>query len=423
MTLISFVSINLLLTLTVPATLQSQYQQSKQTAQRETPVKANDLVHTRLDLHFDYKKRYCYGQEWVTIRPHFYPTDSVRLDAKGMNIDQVALIINGKKIPIEYNYDNLTLTIKLDRTYHRSETYTIYINYTSKPYELTNPRKDGRGLYFINHDGTQKNKPVQIWTQGETTYSSVWFPTIDQPNQKTTQEISMTVPAKYLTLSNGNLVSQKKNKDGFRTDTWRMEVPHSPYLFMIAVGDFTIYKDKWRGKEVSYYLEAGSAPYAKTLFGFTTEAMEFFSNLLGVPYPWSKYAQIRVRDYVSGAMENTSATVYGEDGIVTPRELSDVHYHQSGAIHELFHQWFGNYVTAESWSHLTVNESFATLENCYGPNTNLAEMQPMRNYQGGCTDTSTIMPDGKNPLSVFPTSTSRTSLMASHFPKAHVYSA
>ncbi|RCH55414.1 M1 family peptidase [Mucilaginibacter hurinus] len=332
---------------------------------RETPAKVNNLVHTKLDVRFDYKKRYLYGKEWVTIKPHFYPTDSLRLDAKGMDINNVSIVKNGKNTPLKFTYDSLSLGIKLDRVYRNYENYTVYIDYTAKPDELKTQGSaainDAKGLYFINPDGTDKDKPVQIWTQGETEASSAWFPTIDRPNQKTTQEISMTVPAKYVTLSNGRLASQKLNGNGTRTDVWKMELPHAPYLFMMAVGDFKIYKDKWRNKEVSYYLEPKYAPYAKEIFGFTPEAIEFFSKTTGIDYPWVKYAQIVCRDYVSGAMENTTATLHGEYVQATSRELVDAYYDQarSTIAHELFHQWFGDYVTAESWSNLTVNESFA----------------------------------------------------------------
>ena len=348
---------------------------------RETPAKINDLIHTKLDVRFDYKKRYLYGKEWVTIKPHIYPTDSLRLDAKGMDIKTLAVIKNGKVVPLKYTYDSLFLVIKLDKVYKDTENYTIFIDYTAKPNELKLAAgaaiTDAKGLYFINPDSTEKGKPVQIWTQGELESSSAWFPTIDHTNQKTTDEISMTVPSKYVTLSNGRLASQKKNADGTRTDTWKMELPHSPYLFMMAVGDFKIYKDKWRDKEVSYYLEPKYAPYAKDIFGFTPEVMEFYSSILGVDYPWNKYAQIVVRDYVSGAMENTSATLHGDYVQGTKRELADRYYDKgrSTIVHELFHQWFGDYVTAESWSNITVNESFADFsetlwaEHKYGQDT------------------------------------------------------
>lgn len=333
---------------------------------RATPTKVNDLIHTKLDVRFDYKKRYLYGKEWVTLKPHFYPTDSLRLDAKGMDLKNISVVKSGKNIPLKFNYqDSLSVAIHLDKVYHNNESYTIYIDYTAKPNELKQKGSaainDAKGLYFINPDGTEKDKPTQIWTQGETESSSAWFPTIDKPSQKTTEEISMTVPAKYVTLSNGRLASQKTNTDGTRTDTWKMELPHSPYLFMMAVGDFKIYKDKWRNKEVNYYLEPKYAPYAKEIFGFTPEVIEFYSKTLGVDYPWNKYSQIVARDYVSGAMENTSATLHGEYVQGTHRELIDAYFNngRSTIVHELFHQWFGDYVTAESWSNLTVNESFA----------------------------------------------------------------
>ncbi|GAA4320912.1 hypothetical protein GCM10023149_20430 [Mucilaginibacter gynuensis] len=332
---------------------------------RETPAKINDLIHTKLDVRFDYKKAYMYGKEWVTLKPHFYPTDTLRLDAKGMDIKTIAVVKNGKNTPLKFTYDSLSIAIKLDKVYRNNENYTIYIDYTAKPNELKAKGSaaitDAKGLYFINPEGKEKDKPTQIWTQGETEASSAWFPTIDKPSQKTTEEISITVPAKYVTLSNGRLSAQKANADGTRTDTWKQELPHSPYLFMMAVGDFKIYKDKWKNKEVNYYLEPKYAPYAKEIFGFTPEAIQFYSTKLGVDYPWVKYSQIVVRDYVSGAMENTSATLHGEYVQSTPRELIDAYYSQgrSTIVHELFHQWFGDYVTAESWSNLTVNESFA----------------------------------------------------------------
>lgn len=334
-------------------------------AYRATPEKVNSLVHTKLDVRFDYNKRQLIGKEWLTLKPYAYATDSLRLDAKGMTIKMVALVNDKNQQKLKFAYDNEQLNIQLGKTYKPGETYNIYIEYVARPDELkvkgSAAISDAKGLYFINPDSTVAGKPVQIWTQGETEASSAWFPTIDHTNQKTTSEISMTVPAKYVTLSNGALTSQVKNNNGTRTDTWKMDLPHSPYLFMMAVGDFKVYKDKWRDKEVSYYLEPAYAPYAKDIFGTTPEMMEFFSKTLGVDYPWNKYSQVVVRDFVSGAMENTTATLHGEYVQRTPREILDERFSQAESTipHELFHHWFGDYVTAESWSNLTVNESFA----------------------------------------------------------------
>ncbi|MFM2358732.1 MAG: hypothetical protein RLY16_725, partial [Bacteroidota bacterium] len=330
---------------------------------RASAPKVNNLVHTKLDVKFDYDKSYLYGKAWITLQPHFYSTDSLTLDAKGMDIKEVALVKGTARQPLKYTYDGMQLFIKLDKSYKGSEKYTVYIDYTAKPNELkvqgSAAITDAKGLYFINPKGEEKDKPTQIWTQGETEASSVWMPTIDKPNQKTTEEIYMTVPAKYVTLSNGILKSSVKNANGTRTDYWKMDLPHAPYLFFMGVGDFSIIKDSYKGKEVNYYVEPKEAPYAKAVFGRTPEMMKFFSEKLGVEFPWAKYAQIVGRDYVSGAMENTTATLHQESAYQNFRELTDGNSWEGTIAHELFHQWFGDLVTAESWSHLTVNESFA----------------------------------------------------------------
>ncbi len=267
---------------------------------RGSHPKVNDLVHTKLEARFDYDKSYLYGKVWITLRPHFYNTDSLLLDAKGMDIKEVSIVKGAGKSKLKYTYDDAELRISLDRIYKNNETYTIYMDYVSKPDELkvkgSAAITGAKGLYFINPKGVEKDKPTQIWTQGETEATSVWVPTIDKPNQKTTQEIYMTVPAKYVTLSNGLLKSQKKNTDGTRTDYWKMDLPHAPYLFFMGVGEYAIVKDSYKGKEVSYYVEKEYAPVARGIFGHTPEMMKFFSDKLGVEYPWQKYAQIVGRD-------------------------------------------------------------------------------------------------------------------------------
>jgi aminopeptidase N len=330
---------------------------------RASATKINDLIHTKLDVKFDFSKSYLYGREWVTIKPHFYPTDSLSLDAKGMDINKIEIIKGARSAPLKFEYDGLILNIHLDKTYTENDRYTIYIDYTSKPNELTvkgsEAITDAKGLYFINPTGEEKDKPTQIWTQGETESNSVWFPTIDKPNQKTTEEISMTVPQKFVTLSNGALVSQKKNADGTRTDYWKMDLPNSPYLFFMGVGEYAVIKDFYKGKEVSYYVEKEYAPLARRIFGNTPEMIAFYSRITGIDYPWNKYSQIVGRDYVSGAMENTTATLHQESAQQDARELSEGNNWEDVIAHELFHHWFGDLVTTESWSNITLNESFA----------------------------------------------------------------
>jgi aminopeptidase N len=330
---------------------------------RASYTKVNDLVHTKLDVRFDYAKTWMYGKEWLTVKPHFFPTDSLTLDAKGMEIKEVSILKGASKLPLKYKYDGILLQITLDKIYKGGENYIIYIDYISKPNEVkvkgSAAINDAKGLYFINPTGEEKDKPTQIWTQGETEANSVWMPTIDKPNQKLTDEIYMTVPAKFVTLSNGLLLNQKKNADGTRTDYWKMDLPHSPYLFFMGVGDFKIIKDSYKGKEVSYYVEPNQAPYAKGVFGLTPEMIKFYSEKLGVDYPWQKYSQIVGKDYVSGAMENTTATLHMEKAYQNNRELVDGNTWETTIAHELFHHWFGDLVTAESWSNITVNETMA----------------------------------------------------------------
>ena len=329
---------------------------------RGSSPKINDLVHTKLAVNFDFGKQWMNGEEWVTLQPHFYPTDSLTLDAKGMDIKKIALIKGKSEIPLKFSYDSMQLRITLDKTYTRNEKYTIYINYISKPNELklegSSAITEAKGLYFINPKG-ETDVHTEIWTQGETESNSAWFPTIDKPNQKTTQEISMTVPSKYVTLSNGLLVKQKKNTDGTRTDYWKMDLPNSPYLFFMGVGDYAIVKDKYKKMDVDYYVEKEYAPVAKKIFGETPAMIGFYEKITGIPYMWPKYDQIVGREYVSGAMENTTATLHQDGAYQNARQLVDGNAWESVIAHELFHHWFGDLVTTESWSNITLNESFA----------------------------------------------------------------
>ncbi|MFN4082052.1 MAG: M1 family metallopeptidase [Bacteroidia bacterium] len=328
-------------------------------------TQTTDLFHTKLNLSFNWKEQLVYGKATLTIKPYmFKKLNQVFFDANTFIIHRVGLISGKDTINLNYSYNSPVLQIFFNQTYTDKDTLNIYIHYTAQPEKIANKGgraiSDSKGLYFINHLGTDQNKPMQIWTQGETQFNSGWFPTIDRPNEKHTQEIAITVEDKFITLSNGELIFSNYNKDGTRTDYWKQTKPHAPYLTMIAVGEFAVIKDKWRNTmEVNYYVEPKYKPYAKLIFGNTPEMIEFFSNRTGVDYPWDKYSQVVVRDFVSGAMENTSAVVHYEGVAHTDREHED--YDSDDIIaHELFHHWFGDLVTCKSWSNLPLNESFAT---------------------------------------------------------------
>lgn len=328
-------------------------------------TRLSDIIHQELRVSFDWNKKYLFGQTTLTIKPYFYPTDSLYLNARGMEIKEVSLISTKEKTPLVYKYENDSLKIKLNKTYNREEEYKIYIDYISKPDELKDlggsaAINSDKGLYFINADGKERGKPKQVWTQGETQSNSVWFPTIDSPNERITQEIYITVDTSFVTLSNGLLISSIINsREGTRTDYWKQTIPAAPYLTMMAISNFKIVKDKWRDKEVNYYVDPEFEKHAKMIFGHTPEMMEVFSKKLGVDFVWEKYSQVVVHDYVSGAMENASATLHGEFVQRDERAYLDRTF-EDYIAHELFHQWFGDLVTCESWSNIPLNESFAT---------------------------------------------------------------
>lgn len=326
-----------------------------------------DIIHTKLDVAFDWENQRLKGNATITLKPYFYPVKEITLDAKNYDVISVSLA----SAPAKFTYDKERLTIALDKEYTRNDTLQINIDYLAKPNERD--AKPGsaitsdKGLYFINPLGKDKNKPTQVWTQGEPESNSCWFPTVDKPNERMTHEIFMTLDSahkKFVTLSNGLLISSKNNPDGSRTDHWKHSLPSAPYLVMMAAGDFAVVKDTpvtigGKNLEVNYYVEHEYEPYAKAVFGNTPEMLKFFSSKMQTPYPWEKYSQIVVRDYVSGAMENTTAVIHGSFLNQTDREILDNSY-EDVISHELFHHWFGDYVTCEQWSNLTLNEGFAT---------------------------------------------------------------
>jgi aminopeptidase N len=343
---------------------QTVHENTDESLYRGSATIMHDLLHTRLDVSFDWENQRLLGSAELTLKPHFYSNSKLYLNARGMQLNEVSLLKDGNKTPLAYDYKNDSINIILDKSYSAKDTFSIYIDYVSKPEELSTGGSaaitSDKGLYFINADKSDPVKPQQVWTQGETQSNSVWFPTIDQPNQKSTQEIYVTVDTAFTTLSNGLKISSIVNaSNGTRTDYWRQDKPHSPYLFMMAVGKYAIVKDSWRNKEISYYVEPEYEKYARLYFGNTPEMLEFFSTKLGMEYVWDKYSQVIVRDYVSGAMENTTATIFGEFMNQEPREMLDRNY-EDVVSHELFHHWFGDLVTMESWSNVPLNESFAT---------------------------------------------------------------
>lgn len=321
-----------------------------------------DITHTRVALSFNWLEKTADGEVWIDAHPYAQAQDTLVLDAKGMSIMAVELVAQGTATARPYVYENSKLAIALGRRYLPSEQIQVHVRYKAMPYGSGSGGSaaitDDRGLYFINTDGKVPGKPRQIWTQGETEANAHWLPTIDKPNERFTVQVELLVPDTMQTLGNGLLVRSEPAGNGLRRDVWKMDKEIQPYAVMLAIGRYAIVKDAWKDKEVSYYVEPEYERYARKMFQHTPEMMDFFSAITGVPFPWQKYAQVVVRDYVSGAMENTSASLFGEFMNQDFREMADEN-NENIVSHELFHQWFGDYVTQESWSNLTVSESFA----------------------------------------------------------------
>ena len=337
------------------------------TAQTKEPLelyrKENDrstvLEHTKLKVSFNFKEKELYGEAWLTLHPHFYTSSTLILDAKAMLIHNVQL----GGVPLQYKYNGLKLEIVLPKAYEKGASYTLQIKYTARPEKVRQKGNSAinkvKGLYFVNTKSNDTGIPDQIWTQGKTSASSCWFPTIDSPNQKTSQEIYITVPNKYQTVSNGTLESQITNNDGTRTDYWNFTQKHAPYLFFMGVGEFSIIEDTYKNIPLQYYVTEKYAAHAKAIFGDTPEMMRFFSEILDIEYPWNTLKQFVGSGFMNPVMANTEAVIHGDQAYQVPGQLIDKNAHENFIANGLFHHWFGNLVTAESWSNVTLNASFA----------------------------------------------------------------
>lgn len=337
------------------ATLEQAIEQYKPSPERDF-----DLLHSDLDIALDLKAQTVLGTAILSLKPYFYPQNTLILDAQDFDVHSVRLL-RTDSLELNFRYDSQKLEIYLPQTFTKEDTLRVMIKYTAHPSRNAGNGSaaitDTQGLYFIPSagDGAEVR---QVWTQGETDHNSKWFPTIDAPNERATHALKLRVPDQWTTISNGELVSQTRNADGTRSDYWRMDLPHAPYLVAFAAGDFERIEDQWEGIPLGYYVEPDYAEGAKKVFGNTPRMLAYFSELLGVKYPWSKYDQVVVRDFVSGAMENTTVSIFMEDLNMTAKEAIDSEF--DGIIaHELFHHWFGDYVTTESWSNLPLNEAFA----------------------------------------------------------------
>jgi aminopeptidase N len=313
------------------------------------PDRTCDIVHIALTLHLDIAQQTLRGTCATTVRGTSALVASVGLDAVDLHITQVRQA-GGK--PLRFDYDSQRLVVHLEPDLRSGEETTIEVDYS-----VTRPRL---GLYFITPDAAYPEKPVQVWTQCQDEDARYWFPCFDAPNEMATTEITVTVPQPYFALSNGTLRATRRD-DAAQTLTyhWVQEQPHATYLMTLVVGEFAERTEMVDGLPVQWYVTPGREADGQRAFGDTPAMVRFFSSKIGVPYPWPKYAQVAVSDFVFGGMENTSATT--QTDLTLHDERAHVDFSSNGLVaHELAHQWFGNLLTCKHWSHAWLNEGFAT---------------------------------------------------------------
>lgn len=310
-----------------------------------------DVQHIKLELSFDEAQKMVIGRATTTLQPLKNNFTRFELDAVELDIAQVTLA-NGTNLNFQ-TYDN-RLIVELDRPYSTQEQLTYVVSYTCHP---------RAGVFFIAPDSKYPNKPHEIWSQGEMEDNRRWFPVYDYPNDKATSEMLLTVAEPYTAVSNGRLVEVKEDKAKHtRTFHWSQDKPHVSYLVSFAVGDFVELKDKFEDIPVSFYVTKAQEADALRSFEKTASMIKYFSERIGYRYPYAKYAQTAVADFTYGGMENITATTLTDETI----HPANVHNEFSSDLlvaHELAHQWWGDLVTCRDWSHIWLNEGFATFFN------------------------------------------------------------
>lgn len=307
-----------------------------------------DLQHSRVALRFEPEQKKVIGDVTHTVVLLRDGLDKIWFDSVGLKIESVKL--NNSKATFETT--DSRLVVALPHGAKAGAKYEIEIQYEGTP---------SKGLYFILPDKDYPKRPLQIWTQGESEDTRYYLPTYDYPNDRLTTETILTVPASWQTISNGKLVSVTDASGGRKVWTWKESQPSSTYLFTVVAGEFSETKDTWRNIPVTYYAPSDRGDRLTPNYSRTPQMIELFSKKLGVDYPWEKYSQAMVDDFVAGGMENSSATTNTAESLRHPRLAAEYEQNQDPLIsHELGHQWFGDLVTTKDWGNLWLNEGFAT---------------------------------------------------------------
>ncbi|NJK99967.1 MAG: M1 family metallopeptidase [Spirulinaceae cyanobacterium SM2_1_0] len=300
----------------------------------------------RLDLDFNIPQRCFRGICTLALQPIQPDLRHLSLDAVDLEIESVQC----DNVAQPFDYDGQTLHIELLQPLG-TEPVKLAIAYRAE--------QPQRGLYFIGPDAHYPDKPLQIWTQGEDEDSRYWFPGFDYPGQVVTSEVRVRIPKNLRAISNGELVVTETEGDA-AIYHWYQRQPHPTYLITLAVGNFAELQQEWQGIPVIYYVERGREDQAQRSLGKTPRMLGFLSQKYGYDYPYSKYAQVCVADFIFGGMENTSTTLLTDRCLLDERAALDNQRTESLVVHELAHQWFGDLVAIAHWSHAWIKEGAAS---------------------------------------------------------------
>ena len=302
--------------------------------------------HIKLAVELDFSRKSLTGTATTTL-------DAIADDATTMTFDAVDfqnVKVSSNRGTVKHDYNGRQLKVSWTKPIPRGSSVDVTISY-----RVVKPKL---GLHFVGPDLGEPKKPRQAWTQGEDEYNRYWFPCHDAPQTRATTETIITVPAPFTAVSNGALIRTSKGRKT-RTYHWKHNLPHSPYLVSLAIGEFTEIKDRWKNVPVLYFCQPGREDDARRAFSKTPKMIDFYSRKLGVAYPYAKYSQVAAVDFIYGGMENTSSTT--QTALTLHDERAHLDFSSDPLVaHELAHQWFGDLVTCKDWSHAWLNESFAT---------------------------------------------------------------
>lgn len=308
------------------------------------PTRQFTIKHMKLELKPDFDEKSITCKQTLIINAIQDKLDHIILDAAELNIRSVDM----DEESLRFKTVDNKLRIELPQPLAEGETVALTIGYDAKPRQ---------GFYFVKPDSNYPNKQLQAWTQGEATQSKYWFPCFDHPDMKFTSEMIIEVPKEFVAISNGKLVDVTKT-DKARYH-WKEEHSHPAYLASVVIGKYEEIKENYNGIDLLYYVPEDKVDKAQLSFSNTINMMKFFEEYTGVKYPYDKYAQTTVDDFIYGGMENVSATTLTMDTLHDKKAHLDFTSDHL-VSHELAHQWFGDLVTCRDWQHIWLNESFAT---------------------------------------------------------------